>query len=110
MARTPDTDLSRAHIGMDLFGPAPDFVGLARPMGWWAEGPSRTPTISNRRFSGPSRRSSRASLRWSARWPSTDEAELGRMQEFVDARRGQASGQWLRRFDRTDGNTEKEHP
>jgi hypothetical protein len=32
------------------------------------------------------------------------------MKEFVDARRGQASGQWLRRFDRTNGNTEKEHP
>ena len=24
---------------MDLFGPAPDFAGLARSMGWWAEGP-----------------------------------------------------------------------
>ena len=33
------TDISRAHIGMDLFGPAPDFAGLARSMGWWAEGP-----------------------------------------------------------------------
>jgi acetolactate synthase-1/2/3 large subunit len=39
MARTRGTDLSRAHIGMDLFGPAPDFAGLARSMGWWAEGP-----------------------------------------------------------------------
>jgi hypothetical protein len=33
------TDPNRAHIGMDLFGPAPDFAGLARSMGWWAEGP-----------------------------------------------------------------------
>jgi hypothetical protein len=33
MARTRGTDLSRAHIGMDLFGPAPDFAGLARSMG-----------------------------------------------------------------------------
>ena len=39
MARTRGTDVSRAHIGMDLFGPAPDFAGLARSMGWWAEGP-----------------------------------------------------------------------
>jgi len=29
MARTRGTDLSRAHIGMDLFGPASDFAGLA---------------------------------------------------------------------------------
>jgi len=39
MARTRGTDLSRTHIGMDLFGPAPDFAGLARSMGWCAEGP-----------------------------------------------------------------------
>jgi acetolactate synthase-1/2/3 large subunit len=39
MARTRGTDPNRAHIGMDLFGPAPDFAGLARSMGWWAEGP-----------------------------------------------------------------------
>jgi acetolactate synthase-1/2/3 large subunit len=24
---------------MDLFGPDPDFAGLARSMGWYAEGP-----------------------------------------------------------------------
>jgi acetolactate synthase I/II/III large subunit len=35
----PTPDPNRAHIGMDLFGPAPDFAGLARSMGWWAEGP-----------------------------------------------------------------------
>jgi acetolactate synthase I/II/III large subunit len=39
VARTRGTDPSRAHIGMDLFGPARDFAGLARSMGWWAEGP-----------------------------------------------------------------------
>ena len=39
MARTRGTDIGRAHIGMDLFGPSPDFAGLARSMGWWAEGP-----------------------------------------------------------------------
>jgi acetolactate synthase I/II/III large subunit len=50
MARTRGTDLSRAHIGMGLFGPAPDFAGLARSMGWWPRVPSRTPTISSRRF------------------------------------------------------------
>jgi acetolactate synthase I/II/III large subunit len=39
MARSRGTDPGRAHIGMDLFGPAPDFAGLARALGWWAEGP-----------------------------------------------------------------------
>jgi len=43
MARTRGTDPNRAHIGMDLFGPAPDFAGLARSMGWWAEGPIENP-------------------------------------------------------------------
>ena len=37
--RTRGTDPNRAHIGMDLFGPDPDFAGLARSMGWYAEGP-----------------------------------------------------------------------
>ena len=39
LARTRGTDPSRAHIGMDLFDPDPDFAGLARSMGWYAEGP-----------------------------------------------------------------------
>ena len=39
MARTRGTDLSHAHIGMDLFGPAPDFAGLAPRWVGWAEGP-----------------------------------------------------------------------
>ena len=39
LARTRGTDPDRAHIGMDLFGPDPDFAGLARSMGWYAEGP-----------------------------------------------------------------------
>jgi acetolactate synthase I/II/III large subunit len=39
MARTRGRDLSRAHIGMDLSGPASDFAGLARSMSCWAEGP-----------------------------------------------------------------------
>lgn len=39
MAKLRETPLDRAHIGMDLDGPAPDFAGLARSMGWYAEGP-----------------------------------------------------------------------
>ncbi len=39
MAKQRETALDRAHIGMDLDGPAPDFAGLARSMGWYAEGP-----------------------------------------------------------------------
>ena len=30
---------ARAHIGMDLFGPEPDFAAVARALGWYAEGP-----------------------------------------------------------------------
>ena len=39
MAKLRKTDVNKAHIGMDLFGPEPDFAGLARSMGWYAEGP-----------------------------------------------------------------------
>src|SRR6266508_4317427 len=39
LARTRGTDPNRAHIGMDLYGPDPDFAGLARSMGWYSEGP-----------------------------------------------------------------------
>jgi acetolactate synthase-1/2/3 large subunit len=39
LARTRGTDPTRAHIGMDLYGPDPDFAGLAKSMGWYAEGP-----------------------------------------------------------------------
>ena len=39
MAKLRKTDVDKAHIGMDLFGPEPDFAGLARSMGWYAEGP-----------------------------------------------------------------------
>jgi acetolactate synthase-1/2/3 large subunit len=39
MARVRGTPLERANIGMDMRGPAPDFAGLARAMGWYAEGP-----------------------------------------------------------------------
>jgi acetolactate synthase-1/2/3 large subunit len=31
--------MPRTHIGMDLYGPDPDFAGLAKSMGWYSEGP-----------------------------------------------------------------------
>ena len=43
MARLRGTDESKAHIGMDLFGPTPNFAGLARDMGCWGEGPIERP-------------------------------------------------------------------
>jgi acetolactate synthase I/II/III large subunit len=43
MARLRGTDEARAHIGMDLFGPEPDFGALARAMGCWGEGPIERP-------------------------------------------------------------------
>jgi acetolactate synthase-1/2/3 large subunit len=43
MAKLRGTPLERAHIGMDLDDPAPDFATLARSMGWHAEGPIEQP-------------------------------------------------------------------
>jgi acetolactate synthase-1/2/3 large subunit len=43
VARQRDTPVERAHIGMDLTDPAPDFAGLARSLGWYAEGPIERP-------------------------------------------------------------------
>ena len=43
MAHHRGTDEARAYIGMDLFGPEPDFAAAARSMGWWAEGPIEDP-------------------------------------------------------------------
>ena len=43
MAKQRRTPVNRAHIGMDLDDPAPDFAGLARAMGWYAEGPIDQP-------------------------------------------------------------------
>lgn len=43
MARSRGTDETRAHIGMDLFDPAPDFATIARGMGIWGEGPIDRP-------------------------------------------------------------------
>ncbi len=43
MARLRGTDEAKAHIGMDLFGPEPDFGALARSMGVYGEGPFEDP-------------------------------------------------------------------
>jgi acetolactate synthase-1/2/3 large subunit len=43
MAKLRGTDEAKAHIGMDLFGPEPDFGGLARSMGCYGEGPIDKP-------------------------------------------------------------------
>jgi acetolactate synthase-1/2/3 large subunit len=43
MARLRGTDEAKAHIGMDLFGPEPDFAALARAMGCYGEGPIERP-------------------------------------------------------------------
>ena len=43
MARLRGTDEAKAHIGMDLSGPAPDFATLARSMGCYGEGPIEKP-------------------------------------------------------------------
>jgi acetolactate synthase-1/2/3 large subunit len=43
MAKLRGTDEKKAHIGMDLFDPAPDFGALARSMGVWGEGPIEDP-------------------------------------------------------------------
>ena len=43
MAKLRGTPVERAHIGMDMDGPAPDFAAMARSMGWYAEGPIEDP-------------------------------------------------------------------
>jgi acetolactate synthase-1/2/3 large subunit len=43
MARLRGTEEAKAHIGMDLFGPEPDFGALARSMGVYGEGPIERP-------------------------------------------------------------------
>jgi thiamine pyrophosphate-dependent acetolactate synthase large subunit-like protein len=43
MAKLRGRPLERAHIGMDMDGPAPDFAALACSMGWYAEGPIDEP-------------------------------------------------------------------
>ncbi|MFM1814284.1 MAG: hypothetical protein RLZ98_979 [Pseudomonadota bacterium] len=43
MAKARGTDPERAAIGMDLYGPEPDFAHIARGMDWYAEGPIEDP-------------------------------------------------------------------
>jgi acetolactate synthase-1/2/3 large subunit len=43
MANLRGTDVDKAHIGMDIFDPEPDFGAAARAMGMWGEGPIDTP-------------------------------------------------------------------
>ncbi len=43
MAKLRGTPVNRAHIGMDLCDPDPDFALAARSMGWYAEGPIDNP-------------------------------------------------------------------
>ena len=43
MAKLRSTPVERAHIGMDLGDPAPDFAAMAKSMGWYAEGPFESP-------------------------------------------------------------------
>jgi acetolactate synthase-1/2/3 large subunit len=43
MAKLRGTPVNRAHIGMDMDDPAPDFATMAKSMGWYAEGPIDKP-------------------------------------------------------------------
>ncbi len=43
MAKQRGTPVERAHIGMDMVDPAPDFASMAKAMGWYAEGPIDRP-------------------------------------------------------------------
>ena len=43
MARLRGTDEAKAHLGMDLFGPRPNFAGLRAPWGAGARGPIDRP-------------------------------------------------------------------
>ena len=43
MANLRGTDPDKAHIGMDIFDPEPDFGAAARAMGMWGEGPITEP-------------------------------------------------------------------
>ena len=43
MARHRGTDLGKAHVGVAIEEPPPDFAGLARSFGWHAEGPIEDP-------------------------------------------------------------------
>ena len=44
LARQRGTPVERAHIGMAINDPAPDFAAIAKGFGWWAEGPVDDPS------------------------------------------------------------------
>ena len=83
MAQLRGTDEAKAHIGMDLFGPEPDFAALARSMGCYGEGP--IDTAAGRpagAASARSPRSRRAGRRWST--PSRSTAEPAQTVGWVE--------------------------
>ena len=43
VAEQRGTPVERAYIGMDIFGPEPDFATIAKGFGWYAEGPIDNP-------------------------------------------------------------------
>jgi acetolactate synthase-1/2/3 large subunit len=43
IARQRGTPVENAYVGMEIDRPAPDFAGVARSLGWWAEGPIAEP-------------------------------------------------------------------
>jgi len=43
VAEQRGTPVERAYIGMDIFGPEPDFSTIAKGFGWYAEGPIENP-------------------------------------------------------------------
>jgi acetolactate synthase I/II/III large subunit len=43
LARHRGTPVDRAHIGMAISDPEPDFAAIAKGFGWWAEGPITDP-------------------------------------------------------------------
>jgi len=45
LARHRGTPLDRAHIGMAIDAPAPDFTTIARGFDWWAQGPVEDPDL-----------------------------------------------------------------
>jgi acetolactate synthase-1/2/3 large subunit len=45
LARQRGTPVERAHIGMAISDPEPDFAAIAKGFGWWAEGPITDPDL-----------------------------------------------------------------
>ena len=43
IAEQRGTPVERAYIGMDIYGPEPDFATIAKGFGWYAEGPIEDP-------------------------------------------------------------------